>query len=58
MWREGLSGEMGKVASGDVLAFGGVKFWLHIFGPTGANIWRALKGIMAVAGAMSLTSSA
>ncbi len=53
MWREGLRG---RVASGEVFDFGGVKVRLHIFGPTGANIWRALKGIMAVAGAMSLAS--
>ncbi len=58
MGREDVSDEMGGVTDGKVLAFGGVKVQLPIFGPASAAVWGVLENIMAVSGgAMSLTSS-
>ncbi len=40
----------GGVTDGKVLAFGGVKVQLPIFGPASAAVWGVLENIMAVSG--------
>ncbi len=49
---------MGGGTDGKVLAFGGVEVQLPIFGPASAAVEGVLESIIAVSGAMSLTSSA
>ncbi len=58
MEREGVSYEMGEALNGKVLACGGVEVQLPTFGPNEAGVLGVLESIMAVTGAMSLTSSA
>ncbi len=47
---EGVSDEMGGVANGKVLAFGGGEVHLPNFGAAGADVKEVLKNIMAVSG--------
>ncbi len=58
MEQEGVRGEMDGVTNGKVLAFGGAEVQVPIFGPASTDVQVVLENIMAVTGAMTLTSSA
>ncbi len=58
MGRESVSDELGGVAIGKVLAFGGVEVQLPIFGPADATVLEFWRISWRFRGAMSLTSSA